>query len=445
MQPVNCIFVSIASYCDPELIPTLRDMIATAEHPKNLHIAVCWQHDGEESLFAEAQMTLLSRVPHQGFELLTFAYGGASVQVISAHFFQSCGAGWARSMAESLYTGEAWFLQIDSHCRFIPQWDREMIAMVRELQGISAKPVLSTYPPAYDPADENVRNQFVNRLTFREFMPDGILMLSSVSFSAPTPVRGSYLAGGFIFATGSFVKDVPNDPHIFFAGEEIAMAVRAFTQGYEVYTPHKALLWHYYGRNEQRKIWGDHNNAAKEAGTVDLAWWERDKVSKSRVRTVLGVENPPVDLGDYGRGKVRSFAEFERMIGASFSHCTVMPDVVGKDRVSYFPPLDTSEESWLTGLIRPNKKKLTFRLSDLHLGVENTAWWHVGVYTESNVLLEQKTLTKANIEALVTAADPESLPLSFDFTTSAFHRPHSVRICPFITTEGWGNTVEKIW
>lgn len=76
-------------------------------------------------------------------------------------------------------------------------------------------------------------------------------------------MRCGYLAGVY-FSDGSFAREVPNDPNIFFIGEEIAMAARAFTHGYDIYAPHKILLWHFYTRSEHSKVWSDHNNEAKE-------------------------------------------------------------------------------------------------------------------------------------------------------------------------------------
>ena len=38
------IFVQIASYRDPELIPTIKDCIAKAKYPKRLTFGICWQH-----------------------------------------------------------------------------------------------------------------------------------------------------------------------------------------------------------------------------------------------------------------------------------------------------------------------------------------------------------------------------------------------------------------
>ena len=42
------IFVQIAAYRDPELIPTLKDMLANAKYPKRLKVCIAWQHSKED-------------------------------------------------------------------------------------------------------------------------------------------------------------------------------------------------------------------------------------------------------------------------------------------------------------------------------------------------------------------------------------------------------------
>ena len=39
------IFIQIASYRDPELVPTLRDCIANADNPSDLVFGICRQYD----------------------------------------------------------------------------------------------------------------------------------------------------------------------------------------------------------------------------------------------------------------------------------------------------------------------------------------------------------------------------------------------------------------
>ena len=41
------IFVSVAAYRDPELLPTLADCLAKAREPDRLRFGICWQYGGE--------------------------------------------------------------------------------------------------------------------------------------------------------------------------------------------------------------------------------------------------------------------------------------------------------------------------------------------------------------------------------------------------------------
>ena len=43
------IFVSIASYRDPELLPTLESLFANAKYPDNLTVCIAWQHADEDT------------------------------------------------------------------------------------------------------------------------------------------------------------------------------------------------------------------------------------------------------------------------------------------------------------------------------------------------------------------------------------------------------------
>ena len=45
----NTIFIQIASYRDPQLKPTLVDMLDKADCPENLRVGIAWQHAQEDS------------------------------------------------------------------------------------------------------------------------------------------------------------------------------------------------------------------------------------------------------------------------------------------------------------------------------------------------------------------------------------------------------------
>ena len=51
---MNKIFINIAAYRDPELIPTVRDAIEQANNKNRLRFGVCWQYkDSEPENFSE--------------------------------------------------------------------------------------------------------------------------------------------------------------------------------------------------------------------------------------------------------------------------------------------------------------------------------------------------------------------------------------------------------
>ena len=60
---------------------------------------------------------------------------------------EAAGPCWARHLAQGLWQGEDYFLQLDSHMRFRPGWDVYLLETLRRCP--SARPVLSTYPIGY--------------------------------------------------------------------------------------------------------------------------------------------------------------------------------------------------------------------------------------------------------------------------------------------------------
>lgn len=445
MQSVSSIFVSIASYRDSELIPTLHDIINTAQRPENLSIAIFWQDDNDINTFLNQGMQLIESKTHLGYPLHQLAYQHATIWVLSVHYYESRGACWARHMAESLFQDEAYFLQIDSHCRFIQHWDHEMVTMLNSLRNKSPKPILSSYPPGYEPGEDEKRKDYVSRLIFNTFSPEGMVQMMSTPLMENAPARCGYLAAGFVFSDGNFIREVPNDPDIFFLGEEIAMAARAFTHGYDTYAPHKILLWHFYTRNKHSKVWSDHNNAAKKSGAVELAWWERDKIAKSRVRSLLGTEQDAVELGRYTLGTTRTLQEFEYRLGINFNMRAAHPDVAGANKVSYFTDLPESHEKWLESLTIINKKTLKVEKDEVDFTREDVEWWHIGVYNPQNAQIMAEQVDISNMKKIITKIDDSTFELKLAFNTETDSNPRSVRICPYIRLQGWGDVVEKSW
>jgi len=123
MSKKNKIFIQIASYRDPELVPTIKDCIAKAKYPDRLRFGICWQHDETESLDK-----------YQGDERFS---------IIDCPWYESKGGGWARHEIQKLYKGETYTMQLDSHHRFVRDWDEQLIEMMAQTG--CKKPILTMY------------------------------------------------------------------------------------------------------------------------------------------------------------------------------------------------------------------------------------------------------------------------------------------------------------
>ncbi len=290
------IYVQIASYRDPELLFTIRDCLAKASKPKNLTFGICWQRDQEETLgeFAEDSRFRIFEIP----------------------FERSRGPCWARSKTQALFNNEPFTLQIDSHHRFVENWDGILIEMLSSLQTKGhEKPLLSSYAPAYDPLnDPNNRGSQPLRLLFNGFKPEGPFSICSESMiefttmSEPEPAH--FLSAHFIFTIGLFCKEVPYDPSLYFFGEEPSLAIRAFTNGYDLFHPHKIIIWHHYGRENNPKHWTDHQR-----------WILRNERSMIRYRQIIseGIDPRVSLLGIFGLGTKRTLKDYEYYSGLNFS------------------------------------------------------------------------------------------------------------------------------
>ena len=84
---MNTIFVQIASYRDPQLIPTLNNMLMNADHPENLHIGICWQHGDDEptDIFLDNGISILDFYEKEGFNVLKAEKSGAKFSIIDVH------------------------------------------------------------------------------------------------------------------------------------------------------------------------------------------------------------------------------------------------------------------------------------------------------------------------------------------------------------------------
>ena len=317
-KKTNTIFIQIASYRDPQLLLTLKDCIAKAKYPDNLRFGIAWQHSSEDSWDDISEFKNDSR-----FSILDIDYK------------DSKGACWARNEIQQLYKEEKYTLQLDSHHRFAQDWDKIMVDMVKSLQKAGhKKPLITSYIPSFDPDnDPAARVQTPWKMNFDRFIPEGAVFFLPATFdlwddpSNPLPAR--FYSAHFAFTLGKFAKEVQHDPDYYFHGEEISIAVRAYTHGYDLFHPNKVVCWHEYTRKGRTKQWDD-----------DKEWGKRNSDCHLKNRKLFGMdgEKQDINFGKYGFGKVRTLKNYEKYAGLSFSKRAIRQDV--KDNK---PPSETNQ------------------------------------------------------------------------------------------------------
>ena len=300
------IFIQIAAYRDPQLLPTLRDCLAKALNPQNLQFCIAWQHN-----------------PEDRWDNLDEFQNDPRFKILDISYETSAGPCRARNLIQQHYDGEKYTLQLDSHHRFEEHWDATLINMLINLQQKGyVKPALTTYAPYYNTVTEE-KDRLPTRMIFDKFIAEGAVVfwplsiLDTVNITEPIPSK--FYSAHFCFTLGSFCKEVMHDPNYYFHGEEISIAARAFTKGYDFFHPHKIVIYHEYTREGRVKQWDDHPK-----------WYEFNEVSLYRNRVLFGMEEGNIDFGIYGFGTERSLADYERFSGINFAARTYSGEILEK-------------------------------------------------------------------------------------------------------------------
>lgn len=182
------IFVALASSCEPELALTIDDCLRRAERPDRLRFGVLHQFDEDGP----------PRSARHAWPTSPTTIVSASSPVIAARAGADAGP---VTGSQGLYEGEEYTLQVDAHSRFADGWDDRLVEMMEELP--SDRPLITG-------DDEG----WIAHPT------------EHVDHARPAPRRNRVLSGAFVFAPGSWITDVRQDPAHVYTGEEFALATR---------------------------------------------------------------------------------------------------------------------------------------------------------------------------------------------------------------------------
>lgn len=296
------IFVSVAAYCDTLLLQTLRDCHRNAQDPKSLVFGV----------FDQNTVDLRKEIDALPFR--------KQIRYVRADALDARGPCWARSIVQGLYGGEDHYLQIDAHTIFDTGWDRDLLERLSKLRAYSDKPILSGLPGAFEMIGGKPKKipYGPNTVWFLGPNKDATLTLETPSYVTGAEhrtgefIRGHHMAAGFIFTVGSFVEEVPYDPHLYFWGEEQSLSVRAYTRGWDVYHASNLPVYHIYAE-KAAPVRESHWNSKVDEKRTDR-WWVLRDASHQRLAKLLWGSG----LGVYGLGDVRPLTRYREVSGIDY-------------------------------------------------------------------------------------------------------------------------------
>lgn len=263
------IFVSIASYRDPELIPTIIDAIENAQFIDNIVFGICLQDT----------QSVLKTFPYQNSE---------NFRIHKVLYTESKGVCWARKLIQTeLLKKEKYYLQIDSHMRFVKDWDKKLMDQLNLCE--SKKPIISVYPEGYSPYDEDKKhknNNTINRLSADRFygLNDNkyslFMTTKHVKNNYKTPQKTYFLAAGFLFTLSKWANECPYNNNIYFRGEEDYIMFESYKNNWDIFYTIIPIIFHFYKRKNENKIF-----------SYDKEWYRKNKVGIDFLKKYIETED----------------------------------------------------------------------------------------------------------------------------------------------------------
>ncbi len=304
---MNKILVEIATYHDPDLLNTVNSAIKQADHPERVFFSICYQGDDTND-----------------YEALEKIQGCKLKHLKEPEIKGLC---YARSLCQQMIEDEDFIYQIDSHMRFVKHWDTKMIEQLLSFN--DPKAMISYYPFDFTdimeslPVEDEIFDlPTVPTINFaKEFYNDSYFVKLDSNYAREDQknrLGSPLIAGGNFFSFANIQKEVLYDPKMCWLGDELPMAIRYFTNGWNNYCPEQSYVYHHYCRKNR---------------AVHGSYAEGKEREEQRFKRLLNLDCQNHDFGKYGLGKKRTLAQFESCTGIDFFAKTV-----GEPTSCYFIP-----------------------------------------------------------------------------------------------------------
>ena len=285
------IFVSIASYRDPDLLNTVKSCYENATNKNMLFFSIFSQAEDSEH-------PDLSFIPDD------------QIRYIKTNWSESKGACWARSKSTSNLKGK-YFLQIDSHSRFKSNWDELIINNYKNAQKFwGNRIIITSYPDPFELNSDGTAKLIDYPLLrkLNAFWDEKSKMIQADPDwgDVVDTINGDeifFLSANCYFSSTEIVKELPYDELLYFTGEEPSLALRAYTRGIRLISPVVKFMHTNYNRpNSKRKLhWEDHDE-----------WWSLNQESYKRLSLIMTGDE---SLGEYGIKSPLLFEQYQKIVG----------------------------------------------------------------------------------------------------------------------------------
>ena len=320
-EGLETIYVSVASYRDPECGPTVDSIYARAKHPERIRVAIVAQRTTGDSICTVPEKPC-DEDPSQA--LCKYKH---LIDVYEMEAKLAVGPVFARHLGHRLYRGEYFAMQVDSHVRFVQDWDEDLVEQWKSANNEMG--VLTTYLSdiigSINPVTHKAQHPGRPIMCKSDFEGRGKLkhIRHGQQPEGPPGIHGQptlhpFWAAGFSFARGHFVVQVPYDQYLpmVFQGEEISMGLRGFTYGYDYYAMERSVCFHMYAIKEnlpkRRKVKLFWENSSMYKGAGEKAMQRLNGIIR-----MLPSDEPFFDAEEkkYGLGKVRTTEKFYKTFG----------------------------------------------------------------------------------------------------------------------------------
>ena len=293
--PVNQdgkIFCSVASYRDKQCPLTISDMIDKAKYPEKLVICICQQNN------TDVDNDCIENYKNEK---------KAIIKIMKLTDKDARGPCWARFLIQQEWRGEEYFLQIDSHMRFVQDWDEKCINDINQLP---PKACLTNYVSNFnlESGVPDTSNQLRGPLKIvnKETTDDGFFRVNSDFIdSTNTPLLAWGWSACFSFSKSDILYDAAYDPYtqFLFFGEEMDIWARMYTNGWLVYAPSTPICFTSFDRSYRPTFWENPDQMDGEYLARLRLYYKFGYLNEIPKELMIGLEN-------YSLGTTHTWQEF---------------------------------------------------------------------------------------------------------------------------------------